>query len=198
ISVLFAKNSVQKKQAFRKLQQYATTDDLTGLANRRELDKVALREFKRATRFTRHLSVLMLDLDHFKAINDTYGHKVGDSVLRHVADICVGSIRGQDFMARYGGEEFTILLPETNIENSSNLAQRICDQIAAMPYQEGQQLISITVSVGASEIEDGDIDFNDLLNRSDKALYEAKKRGRNQVVISTAGEFISRLAVINE
>ncbi|MEW8157310.1 MAG: sensor domain-containing diguanylate cyclase [Candidatus Thiodiazotropha endolucinida] len=198
ISVLFAKNSVQKKQAFRKLQQYATTDDLTGLANRRELDKVALREFKRATRFTRHLSVLMLDLDHFKAINDTYGHNIGDSVLRHVADICVGSIRGQDFMARYGGEEFTILLPETNIENSSNLAQRICDQIAAMPYQEGQQLISITVSVGASEIEDGDIDFNDLLNRSDKALYEAKKRGRNQVVISTAGEFISRLAVINE
>ncbi|MEW8095460.1 MAG: GGDEF domain-containing protein, partial [Candidatus Thiodiazotropha endolucinida] len=149
-------------------------------------------------RFTRHLSVLMLDLDHFKAINDTYGHNIGDSVLRHVADICVGSIRGQDFMARYGGEEFTILLPETNIENSSNLAQRICDQIAAMPYQEGQQLISITVSVGASEIEDGDIDFNDLLNRSDKALYEAKKRGRNQVVISTAGEFISRLAVINE
>ncbi|MES9986721.1 MAG: sensor domain-containing diguanylate cyclase [Candidatus Thiodiazotropha endolucinida] len=198
ISVLFAKNSVQKKQAFRKLQQYATTDDLTGLANRRELDKVALREFKRATRFTRHLSVLMLDLDHFKSINDTYGHNIGDSVLRHVADICVGSIRGQDFMARYGGEEFTILLPETDIENGSKLAQRICDQIAAMPYQEGQQLISITVSVGASEIEDGDIDFNDLLNRADKALYEAKRRGRNQVVISTAGEFISRLAEINE
>ncbi|MEW8615979.1 MAG: sensor domain-containing diguanylate cyclase [Candidatus Thiodiazotropha endolucinida] len=198
ISVLFAKNSVQKKQAFRKLQQYATTDDLTGLANRRELDKVALREFKRATRFTRHLSVLMLDLDHFKSINDTYGHNIGDSVLRHVADMCVGSIRGQDFMARYGGEEFTILLPETDIENGSKLAQRICDKIAAMPYQEGQQLISITVSVGASEIEDGDIDFNDLLNRADKALYEAKKRGRNQVVISTAGEFISRLAVVNE
>ncbi|MBT3093214.1 MAG: sensor domain-containing diguanylate cyclase [Candidatus Thiodiazotropha sp. (ex Lucina pensylvanica)] len=198
ISVLFTKNSVQKKQAFRKLQQYATTDDLTGLANRRELDKVALREFKRATRFTRHLSVLMLDLDHFKSINDTYGHNIGDSVLRHVADICVGSIRGQDFMARYGGEEFTILLPETDIENGSKLAQRICDKIAAMPYQEGQQLISITVSVGASEIEDGDIDFNDLLNRADKALYEAKKRGRNQVVISTAGEFISRLAVVNE
>ncbi|MES9811553.1 MAG: diguanylate cyclase [Candidatus Thiodiazotropha sp.] len=198
ISVLFAKNSVQKKQAFRKLQQYATTDDLTGLANRRELDKVALREFKRATRFTRHLSVLMLDLDHFKSINDTYGHNVGDSVLRHVADICVGSIRGQDFMARYGGEEFTILLPETDIENSSNLAQRICDQIASMPYQEEQQLIFITVSIGASGIEDGDNDFNDLLNRADKALYEAKKRGRNRVVISSAGDFISRLAVINE
>ncbi|MES9950536.1 MAG: diguanylate cyclase [Candidatus Thiodiazotropha sp.] len=198
ISVLFAKNSVQKKQAFRKLQQYATTDDLTGLANRRELDKVALREFKRATRFTRHLSVLMLDLDHFKSINDTYGHNVGDSVLRHVADICVGSIRGQDFMARYGGEEFTILLPETDIENSSNLAQRICDQIAAMPYQEEQQLIFITVSIGTSGIEDGDNDFNDLLNRADKALYEAKKRGRNRVVISSAGDFISRLAVINE
>ncbi|MEW8029611.1 MAG: sensor domain-containing diguanylate cyclase [Candidatus Thiodiazotropha sp.] len=198
ISVLFAKNSVQKKQAFRKLQQYATTDDLTGLANRRELDKVALREFKRATRFSRHLSVLMLDLDHFKAINDTYGHNVGDSVLRHVSDICVGSIRGQDFMARYGGEEFTILLPETDIENGGMLAQRICDQIASVPYQQGQQSITITVSVGASEIEDGDVDFNDLLNRADKALYEAKKRGRNQVVISAPGGFTSHLATIND
>ncbi|MEW8584369.1 MAG: GGDEF domain-containing protein, partial [Candidatus Thiodiazotropha sp.] len=198
ISVLFAKNSVQKKVAFRKLQQYATTDDLTGLANRRELDKVALREFKRATRFSRHLSVLMMDLDHFKAVNDSYGHNVGDRVLRHVADICVAAIRGQDFLARYGGEEFTILLPETEIGSAALLAQRICDEIAAKPYRDGTQPISITISIGISEVEDNDDDVHNLLYRADKALYEAKKRGRNRVVILSKDNFLSHLAMVNE
>jgi diguanylate cyclase (GGDEF)-like protein len=198
ISVLFAKNSVQKKQAFRKLQQYATTDDLTGLANRRELDKIAMREYKRATRFSRSFSVLMLDLDHFKVVNDTYGHTIGDRVLQHVAAICASAIRGQDFLARYGGEEFTILLPESDIESGGKLGQRICDEIAAKPFRHGMQLISMTISVGVSEIEDGDDDVNDLILRADKALYEAKKRGRNQVVISHEGSFFSHLAMLSE
>jgi diguanylate cyclase (GGDEF)-like protein len=198
ISILFAKNSVQKKLAFRKLQLYATTDDLTGLANRRELDKVALREFKRAIRFSRHFTILMFDLDHFKAVNDNYGHNIGDRVLRHVADICTNTIRGQDFLARYGGEEFTILLPETDIESGSRLGQRICDEIAATPFQYGQHQISQTVSIGASEIEGGDEAVDNLVYRADKALYEAKKRGRNQVVCATAGSFVSHLAMINE
>ncbi|MET0070940.1 MAG: GGDEF domain-containing protein [Candidatus Thiodiazotropha sp.] len=198
ISVLFAKNSVQKKVAFRKLQQYATTDDLTGLANRRELDKVALREFKRATRFSRHLSVLMMDLDHFKTVNDSYGHNVGDRVLKHVADICLTAIRGQDFLARYGGEEFTILLPETDIGNAALLAQRICDEIAAKAYQDGAQPIFITISIGVSEVEDSDDDVGELIYRADKALYEAKKRGRNRVVILTKGNFLSHLAMVRD
>ncbi|MEW8470960.1 MAG: sensor domain-containing diguanylate cyclase [Candidatus Thiodiazotropha sp.] len=198
ISVLFAKNSVQKKVAFRKLQQYATTDDLTGRANRRELDKVALREFKRATRFSRHLSVLMMDLDHFKTVNDSYGHNVGDRVLKHVAGICLTAIRGQDFLARYGGEEFTILLPETDIENAALLAQRICDEIAAKAYQDGAQPIFITISIGVSEVEDSDDDVGELIYRADKALYEAKKRGRNRVVILTKGSFISHLAMVKD
>jgi diguanylate cyclase (GGDEF)-like protein len=198
ISALFARNSVQKKLAFRKLQLYATTDDLTGLANRRELDKVALREFKRALRFSRDLTILMFDLDHFKAVNDNYGHNIGDRVLRHVADICANLIRGQDFLARYGGEEFTILLPETDLDSGSRLGQRICDEIAANPFQHGQHLISQTVSIGASEIEEGDEEVDNLIYRADKALYEAKKRGRNQVVCSAAGSFFSHLAMINE
>ncbi|WP_316367090.1 sensor domain-containing diguanylate cyclase [Candidatus Thiodiazotropha sp. CDECU1] len=198
ISVFFAKNSVQKKAAFRKLQLYATTDDLTGLANRRELDKVALREYKRATRFSRHLSVLMIDLDHFKTVNDNYGHNTGDWVLKHVADICANAIRGQDFLARYGGEEFTILLPESEINNAALLAQRICDEVAVKPYQDGTQVIAVTISVGVSDIEDGDDNVDDLMYRADKALYEAKKRGRNQVVICSAGIFISHLAMISE
>jgi diguanylate cyclase (GGDEF)-like protein len=184
ISVLFARNSVQKKLAFEKLQLYATTDDLTGLANRRELDKVALSEYKRATRFSRKLSTLMLDLDHFKDVNDTYGHDVGDMVLKHVAGICASSIRAQDFLARYGGEEFTILLPETDLENAARLGQRICDQVAVSPYQDFAHMIPMTASVGVSEIEDGDDEVKGLFNRADKALYEAKRRGRNQVVIA--------------
>jgi diguanylate cyclase (GGDEF)-like protein len=197
ISAMFAKNSVQKKIAFRKLQQYATTDDLTGLANRRELDKVALREFKRALRFSRHLTVLMLDLDNFKAVNDTYGHNVGDDVLRHVTGICANAIRGQDFIARYGGEEFTFLLPETDLESGSKLGQRICDEIAATPFQSTQHTITQTVSVGVSEIEKGDEVFEDLIYRADKALYEAKKRGRNQVVCSTGDGFYSHHVMVN-
>jgi diguanylate cyclase (GGDEF)-like protein len=196
ISYLFARNSVQKKMAFHKLQLYATTDDLTGVANRRELDKVAQKEFKRATRFSRQLSVLMLDLDHFKNVNDSHGHDVGDRVLKHVAGLCADSIRGQDFLARYGGEEFTILLPETDIENAARLAQRICDDIAVTPYQDRLHLISCTLSVGISEIEDNGDDVKSLFNRADKALYEAKRRGRNRVVIAHQGQFHSHRASV--
>ncbi|MCU7803441.1 MAG: sensor domain-containing diguanylate cyclase [Candidatus Thiodiazotropha sp. (ex Lucinoma borealis)] len=198
ISVFFAKNSVQKKLAFLKLQQYATTDGLTGLANRRELDKFAIREFKRAKRFTRRLSVLMLDLDHFKQVNDTYDHTVGDKVLRHIAGICGDAIRAQDFLARYGGEEFTILLPETDIEGAAQLGQRICDNVAITPCQVGQTEIKITVSIGASEIEIGDEVFHDVLLRADKALYEAKKRGRNRVVVSSEGYYLSSPACLSD
>jgi diguanylate cyclase (GGDEF)-like protein len=198
ISFLFARNSVQKKYAFRKLQLYATTDDLTGIANRRELDKVALNEFKRATRFSRQLSVLMLDLDYFKDVNDSHGHDVGDRVLKHLAELFADTIRGQDFLARYGGEEFTILLPETDLQNAARLAQRICDKAALTPYQDRLHLISITLSVGVSEIESSDDDVKALFNRADKALYEAKKRGRNQVVIAHQGRFLSHPALVED
>jgi hypothetical protein len=114
ISLFFARNAVQKKLAYRQLKQHATTDALTGLANRRELEKVGAREFRRAQRFDRQLSVMMLDLDHFKSINDTYNHTIGDQVLRHVASILSEIIRGQDMLFRYGGEEFLLLLPETH------------------------------------------------------------------------------------
>ncbi|MCU7892830.1 MAG: GGDEF domain-containing protein [Candidatus Thiodiazotropha sp. (ex Ustalcina ferruginea)] len=171
---------------------------LTGLANRRELDKLSMREFKRAKRFSRKLSVMMLDLDHFKRVNDTYDHTVGDMVLKHIAGICSSIIRGQDLLARYGGEEFTILLPETDIEGAAQLGQRICDNVAITPCQVGQTDIKITVSIGASEIEIGDEDFQDVLLRADKALYEAKKRGRNRVVVSSEGYYLSSPASLSD
>ncbi|MEJ2427225.1 MAG: GGDEF domain-containing protein, partial [Candidatus Thiodiazotropha sp.] len=111
ISLFFARNSVQKKHAYRRLQLFATTDSLTGLANRREFEIVAEREFRRTRRFERDYSFMMLDLDHFKGINDTHGHDVGDEVLKHVVSICKEAIRNEDFVARFGGEEFVFLLP---------------------------------------------------------------------------------------
>ena len=183
ISVFFAKNAVQKKLAYRQLQQFATTDALTGLANRRELEKVALREFRRAQRFRRDFSVMMLDLDHFKRVNDTFDHTIGDEVLRHVVDICKGVIRGQDFLARYGGEEFVILLPETQLDGAGQLGERICERVENTPYKTDQTSVSITISIGVSALVASDEQYQDIVVRADKALYEAKSQGRNQTVV---------------
>ncbi len=184
ISLFFARNSVQKKQAYRRLQQFANTDSLTGLANRREFEVVARREFRRARRFEREFSFMMLDLDHFKQINDTHGHDVGDEVLKHVVNICQEAIRGQDFVARFGGEEFVFLLPETTLEGAHQLGVRICQWVGTRPYVFEDIRISTTVSIGVSSILEDDEDVVDLLRRADDALYEAKRRGRNCVVIS--------------
>ncbi|MET0066949.1 MAG: diguanylate cyclase [Candidatus Thiodiazotropha sp.] len=184
ISLFFARNSVQKKQAYLRLQQFATTDPLTGLANRREFEAVARREFRRAQRFQRDFSFMMLDLDHFKQINDTYGHGVGDEVLKHVVDICEEAIRSQDFLARYGGEEFMVLLPETDLAGAYQLGVRVCEWVADRPYVSEDIRIATTVSIGVSSIHDQDEQVTDILRRSDNALYEAKRSGRNCVVIS--------------
>lgn len=191
ISIFFAKNSVQKKIAFQRLQQYATTDDLTGLANRRELQKTGAREFMRALRFGRSLSVMMLDLDHFKEVNDSFDHTMGDEVLRHISDICRETIRGQDLLVRYGGEEFVILLPETDIEGTRQLAERICRDVEAWPYESGETKIPITISIGVSELEIGDTDYQEILLRADKALYEAKRQGRNRVILMSGGQLLA-------
>jgi diguanylate cyclase len=184
ISLFFARNSVQKKHAYRRLQLFATTDSLTGLANRREFEIVAEREFRRTRRFERDYSFMMLDLDHFKGINDTHGHDVGDEVLKHVVSICKEAIRNEDFVARFGGEEFVFLLPETTLEGAHQLGVRICQWVAERPYVFEGIRIATTVSIGVSSIQKDDEDVADLLRRADNALYEAKRRGRNCVVIS--------------
>ncbi|MET0090841.1 MAG: diguanylate cyclase [Candidatus Thiodiazotropha sp.] len=184
ISLFFARNSVQKKQAYLRLQQFATTDPLTGLANRREFEAVARREFLRAQRFQRDFSFMMLDLDHFKRINDTYGHGIGDEVLKHVVDICDEAIRSQDFLARYGGEEFVVLLPETDLAGAYQLGVRVCQWVADRPFVSEDIRITTTVSIGVSSIHVTDEQVTDILRRADNALYEAKRSGRNCVVIS--------------
>ena len=183
ISLFFARNAVQKKLAFRKLEQFAATDALTGLANRRELEIAGTREFHRAQRFSRKLSVLMLDLDHFKTINDTHTHTVGDEVLRHVVNLLNNVIRGQDILVRYGGEEFLLLLPETDAKGAQFLASYIRTMVADEIYEDEHSVVPVTVSIGVSTIDDGDKSYHDLVVRADLALYQAKRTGRNKVVV---------------
>ena len=183
ISLSFARNSVQKKIAYRQLKQFATTDALTGLSNRRELEKVGDREFRRAERFDRELSVMMLDLDHFKAINDTHNHTMGDEVLRHVVEILAKVTRGQDILFRYGGEEFLMLLPETHEKGAKFLASRICTLVADNAYENEHVRIPVTISIGVSTIEPDDKSYHEILIRADQALYQAKRTGRNRVVV---------------
>ncbi|MES9853645.1 MAG: sensor domain-containing diguanylate cyclase [Candidatus Thiodiazotropha sp. L084R] len=183
ISLFFARNAVQKKLAFRQLKQFATTDALTGLSNRRELEKVGNREFRRTQRFNRDLSVMMLDLDHFKDINDTHNHTIGDKVLQHVVEILNNVIRGQDILVRYGGEEFLLLLPETHEKGAKLLAARICSLVADSAFEHGHVRIPVTISIGVSAIAGEDKSYHDIVVRADQALYQAKRTGRNKVVL---------------
>jgi diguanylate cyclase (GGDEF)-like protein len=186
VSFFFARNIVHKKLAYRQLQLFAMTDALTGLANRRELEKVAEREFQRAQRFERDISLMMIDLDHFKDVNDTFDHSIGDKVLRHVAGICNSVIRGQDILARYGGEEFTVMLPETDLEGARELAIRICRQVSDTAYETEQMRIPVSVSIGVASISESDNSYHEILLRADQALHQAKRDGRNQVVVFNA------------
>ncbi|MBT2970948.1 MAG: sensor domain-containing diguanylate cyclase [Candidatus Thiodiazotropha sp. (ex Ctena orbiculata)] len=181
ISIVFAKHANQKRLASIRLLQHATKDELTGLSNRRELKKIAEMEFKRAYRFKRDYSILMIDLDNFKDINDIYGHSIGDDVLKHNAKICLNSTRSEDLLARYGGEEFVMLLPETDKEGARQLAERICRDVREQPFDCVRGSITTTVSIGVSEIDPNDINYSDILERADSALYQAKREGRNRV-----------------
>lgn len=183
ISYFFARTAVQKRIAYLKLQESAVTDDLTGAANRRELNKIGKQEFLRAERFQRPLSIMMLDLDHFKRVNDSFGHNIGDQVLKHVTSICQAAIREQDFLARFGGEEFVILMPETDAQGAKQLAHRICIDIREKPLHHEDIEISITVSIGISTFNLGDPDYRQILLRADNALYLAKTRGRNRIEV---------------
>lgn len=183
ISYVFARMSAQKQSAYQQLHERAVTDDLTGTANRRELNKIGKLEFMRAQRFDRPLSILMLDLDHFKDVNDTFGHSIGDQVLKHISTICLSTIRIQDLLARYGGEEFVVVMPETNIQGAILLADRICFNIRNQPYHLSEGDIPLTVSIGVSTLTDSDDNYEQILLRADKALYLAKDRGRDRVEV---------------
>ncbi|MCF8482418.1 MAG: diguanylate cyclase [Rhodospirillum sp.] len=165
------------RQANQKLRILARTDSLTGLANRAALNDRFLVEVERATRYGRPFSIIMIDVDHFKAINDDLGHLMGDRTLITMAGLAKANSRGPDIVSRWGGEEFLILCPETDQPQAEGVAERIRQTVREHPFEAGRR---VTVSVGVAVLRPGD-DPDSLLHRADVALYRAKNEGRDRV-----------------
>jgi diguanylate cyclase (GGDEF)-like protein len=167
-------------------QRLSVTDGLTGLGNYRFFQQTLAREVDRAARFGRPLSLLMLDLDRFKQVNDEHGHQVGDAVLVQVADRIREEVREVDEVARYGGEEFVVVLPETGLEGAQHLADRICERLRARPLHTAAGDLVVTVSIGVAVYpEHGDSPAS-LVRAADQALYVAKGEGRDRWRIAAA------------
>jgi two-component system cell cycle response regulator len=164
------------------LQDLAIRDALTGLENRRAFDTRLHEELQRAERYEHSLSLLMLDIDHFKQVNDTYGHQSGDMVLRRLASIIKDTMRPMDQVFRYGGEEFVLVVPETDMHGACSLAERIREAVASAPFPlTGHEDIHITISIGVATSTQETNACEALVSAADAALYEAKQTGRNRV-----------------
>ncbi|MES9826135.1 MAG: diguanylate cyclase [Candidatus Thiodiazotropha endolucinida] len=171
-----------RKQTEERLKQQATHDSLTGLYNRKALEERLTREIARCVRYNHRLSVFMLDIDHFKQVNDKHGHQIGDAVLTSLATSFEHNIRKTDYAARYGGEEFVIVLSETPLDQAKDLAERLRQQVADHPIRLGiKDEISLTISIGVATYPDHADSWNGLIKAADMAMYAAKKAGRNQV-----------------
>ena len=162
-------------------EELAQKDELTGLKNRRAFFEQGTRIIEQSKRFRHPISVIMMDIDHFKMINDDYGHSIGDKVLRAVAEPLQRVVREIDIVARMGGEEFAFILPETGLEEASNLAERLRSEIEDLVVTNDGHQIKITASFGVAACKDGDGNIEVLLTDADNALYVAKKNGRNQI-----------------
>jgi diguanylate cyclase (GGDEF)-like protein/PAS domain S-box-containing protein len=172
----------ERKNMEAELRYLSVHDPLTGLYNRKVLEQQLNDEIFRASRYNHDLSLFMLDIDHFKSINDTYGHRTGDVILKNFAKFLENSIRKTDYAARYGGEEFVVILPETPITKAEELAERLCAQIAenSVPIGDGKKL-QVTTSIGIAAFPEHAHSGENLLEVADSAMYTAKKAGRNQI-----------------
>jgi diguanylate cyclase (GGDEF)-like protein len=173
--------AIVNAQLFQQVQLLATTDDLTGLPNRRELFKIGRDQFNQAKRLGMPFSAIMFDIDHFKKVNDSYGHAIGDQVLKGMAKICLEKVREIDILARYGGEEFTLLLPHTNLDGAIMVAERLRIAVEHTPVQTDQGMLNITISLGVAALASAHETLAELLDLADTALYQAKNTGRNKV-----------------
>ena len=172
---------IAKKQ----LEELAVHDPLTGLANRRLLIEQFQREAIRQRRNGKPLSLLVLDLDHFKSVNDRYGHLAGDTCLKRVSAVIESRLRGADIVARFGGEEFIVLLPDTDEQGAVFAAENLCKSVAAAEIVLPQAVVFLSVSIGIATANPGEIcDFDSLMGIADKAMYAAKRLGRNRVCTS--------------
>lgn len=171
----------ERKRAEAELKRLAVTDPLTGLANRRRFEEFCDREILRFRRYDVPCSLMMLDIDHFKQVNDTYGHAAGDKVLSALAESFHTTLRSTDLPARLGGEEFAILLPLTGLEAALEIGERVRSHLEQMPVAIVGESIHFTVSLGVAAFRKTDVDADEALRRADMALYKAKHAGRNRV-----------------
>ena len=187
IMTIFSKQigiSLERVRLFQEVQNLALTDPLTGLQNRRSLFELGKIEFARSHRSRRPFCCMMLDLDHFKQVNDNYGHPVGDQVLQEFAERCKCSVRDVDLVGRYGGEELLIFLPETDLQTAIQVAERLRASVAEKPIIVSGQKVNITVSIGVSGKDENTFQLETLIARADQAMYIAKHKGRNRVAVS--------------
>lgn len=173
-----------RKQMEAELVRLSNHDALTGLYNRRVLDERLAKDIQRANRYKHSLSLFMIDIDHFKSVNDSYGHATGDLIIKGVSRIIEGSIREIDYSSRYGGEEFVVVLPETSLTDAEELAERLCSTVEEKSFEikDGSNL-SVTISIGVSGFIEESKSSEHLINQADSALYEAKDFGRNCVKV---------------
>lgn len=178
-----ASSALEKADLFDAVVRLAATDGLTGLSNHRTFKERLAMELERAARFQREVALLMLDLDHFKAFNDTFGHPEGDALLKTVSNVIVESIRTVDSASRYGGEEFAVILIESSIDNARMVAERIRESIECCDFLVSYVSVNITVSIGVAMFPADAESLEELIDRADRALYHSKRTGRNKVAV---------------
>ncbi len=166
---------------YEEIYRLVTTDGLTGLSNRRAFSEALAREFGRSVRYRRPLSVVILDIDHFKSLNDTHGHLAGDAGLRQLGQILRGNLRREDFVGRLGGEEFAVLLPEIDLAGARLVADKLRRLTAERAFTYDGVSMRFTVSAGVATREESDRDPEELVRRADQLLYSAKRGGRDRI-----------------
>jgi two-component system cell cycle response regulator len=176
------------------LRDLADRDGLTGLYNRRYFGDALGREFERARRYRRALSLIMIDLDGFKTVNDACGHPQGDQVLRQVSRLLLHAVRFMDVVARYGGDEFALILPETNLRSAKRIASRLLSEIRKSPFLYGERVFPLSASVGLAAQTTHHASAEALVREADEALYGAKREGRDRIVVARNGNSRSRSA----
>ncbi|MHC4173560.1 MAG: sensor domain-containing diguanylate cyclase [Planctomycetota bacterium] len=174
--------SIGNIKLFEKIQRQATTDGLTGLVNHKTFYEILEKELWRSRRYGGQISLIMVDVDNLKKINDTYGHRAGDKVIREISRRIKECIRQIDTAARYGGDEFTVILPNTSLNDATIVAQRMVEAVANSPTTWNKEQITLSISVGLGQY-DADTNPEDITSRSDQALYTAKQAGKNTVRI---------------
>ena len=183
----FISMSISNAVLYEQTKQLAVTDGLTGISNRPNMEKALLNEFERSMRYNAPLSVVLLDVDHFKDVNDTYGHQKGDEILVALASLLKKFCRANDIAARYGGEEFLMILPQSNAQGAFKIAERVREEMMKMSFTGNESNFSVTTSCGVAELNRDFMGNTDqLVAVADQALYEAKNGGRNKTIIGHA------------